>query len=584
MAAAGLLACTGLWGCGDDDDDDDGPIAGSTPAGIGGGAATMAPPAGTGGTPAPAGTGGAGTGGAGTGGSGGSPAMDCTTAGCPTGQFCVNKMCRTMCTEDPQCGSGESCCGGGCVDTDDARDHCGECGNECEPTERCNDGGCVALKCEVDFDASVPLDATDGCPANESCIEMSGEGVCMCGDDPSCPANETCNSAGDCRCGSNPGCASAETCCGGNRCANLDNDENNCGKCGKKCATGANCNSGACECEMAGFGECNGVCVALNTMSNCGTCGTVCETGTNCRDPNGSRPLGCYCPNVNYVPCNGACVEIGTTTHCGSCGDSCNAPETVCTNQECACPNAGQTACGNSCVDLDVGVTTGSGGSAVTTHCGACGLTCLTGAPCNNGVCGCPGGSTIDLYCDENPITGATDNVYACIDVNTEKNCGECGLECIDDSDCVGTMGSDVPADWDCVCRRSDAGKTHCPELGCRSLTETDSCGQCGRVCPAGIACTGGRCACPGGSTNNACPVDGKPTCVNLSADENNCGACGTVCGTGFECCNGTCVDIDSYDTDELNCGGCGTARCPATCGFFGISQCNCNDGVCQRP
>jgi hypothetical protein len=167
--------------------------------------------------------------------------------------------------------------------------------------------------------------------------------------------------------------------------------------------------------------------------------------------------------------------------------------------------------------------------------------------------------------------------VYACINVNTAKNCGDCGNECIDDSECRGTNGSDAPEDFDCTCLRSDAGKTHCRGLGCRSLTETDSCGECGRVCPSGIACTGGRCACPGGTGFNACPVDGKPACVDLASDENNCGECGRVCGGSSQCCNSVCVNVN---TDDANCGTCGH-DCNTENFLCALAQC-CAGGSCD--
>jgi hypothetical protein len=228
-------------------------------------------------------------------------------------------------------------------------------------------------------------------------------------------------------------------------------------------------------------------------------------------------------------------------------------------------------------VNLETGVDTDSSGNTLITHCGACGLTCQANATCNDGVCACPGGSNIDLYCDEHPVTGATDNVYACTDANTAKNCGDCGNSCIDDSQCRSIRTPiNSPDDYGCVCMGSDAGKTHCEGLGCRNLTEADSCGACGRECPSGVACTAGRCACPGGATFNACPVDGKPACVDLATDENNCGECGTVCGSGFQCCNSACVNIN---TDDANCGACGT-DCNTTNFFCAFTQC-CANGDC---
>lgn len=577
-----MLLCVAFGAaCGGDDDDKpsfagSGGFGGFFPGGSGGSA-----PGGSGGS-APVGTAGttSGSGGStsGSGGSAGStPAKPmCPSAGCPSGQFCVSDKCVDKCDADAQCGTAEKCCDGGCIDITTDRANCGACGTACDETERCVDSACTALMCMLDFDGGVALDV-NGCPDNERCVEKSGDGACMCGDGPSCPAPETCNADGACRCNDAAGCASSDTCCG-DGCKDLKNDEANCGKCGKQCASGATCNAGVCECDKAGYGDCDGTCVALNTATNCGVCGTACEAPSTCRDPSGSRPLGCYCPNVNEVPCDGACVALGTVDNCGGCGDSCNAPETACSNGKCQCPNANETACGNTCVNLANGIDTDTSGNTLIKNCGACGVTCMANAACTNGKCACPGAPTTDVYCDENRTTGATDGNFACIVPDTTKNCGDCGVACIDDSECRTAANANGPEDFSCVCIGADAGKTHCAGSGCVDpRTDEQNCGVCGRQCPKDISCTNSQCQCPAAAPD-LCVVDGEPKCIDFDSDEQHCGACGTVCGNGFECCGGSCVNIDTYDNSNTNCGSCGN-----TCNGFlcGIINC-CSNGSCN--
>jgi hypothetical protein len=93
---------------------------------------------------------------------------------------------------------------------------------------------------------------------------------------------------------------------------------------------------------------------------------------------------------------------------------------------------------------------------------------------------------------------------------------------------------------------------------------DEENCGGCGQACPAGAACTMGRCACSSGATVCA------GTCVDLKGDARNCGACGRACAAGQVCvagtclvtcqegetvCGGTCVNLRS---DSDNCGACG--------------------------
>ena len=118
---------------------------------------------------------------------------------------------------------------------------------------------------------------------------------------------------------------------------------------------------------------------------------------------------------------------------------------------------------------------------------------------------------------------------------------------------------------------------------GCATLaTDSQNCGQCGRACLPGQACSGSMCQCTP-------PLQQCATgCANTASDPNNCGVCGTICpatapfcssgacsascGAGLTPCGNACVDVAS---DLLNCGSC-NVQCAA-----GQS---CSGGLCQCP
>lgn len=591
------------------------------------------------------GGGGSGTGAAGAGGFAGNAGstpmpmgVTCGMTTCAVGQTCVENVCKTPCTMSSQCAGG-MCCDSVCVNTQTEHDHCGACETACAATETCESGSCSAAMCsgtpgqpvnpldDEDAGESGPVFESNGCPPNEECTDGASGPTCQCGAGASCPVDQTCSSGGMCQCGDGPGCAAGQACCDdecadvqtddghcgscghacgggstcsagncvcpnatdtacGDLCTNLQEDEAHCGGCeDAACATGATCEAGVCNCPDGEI-PCDGECVANDSEENCGTCGNSCDEPSTCRDPGspgtagGSLPLGCYCANVNEVPCDGVCVALGTAENCGACNDSCDAPSTTCRDRLCECPVVGETACGDHCVDLDVGETS----TDPIEDCGQCGITCLAGATCDTGLCSCPGGSSIDMYCDEDATTGAVDDMYMCIDVDTTKNCGGCGLACLDDSECEESGTGSAPDDFACNCIGTDASKTHCDGIGCRNLLEDESdCGECGTTCPGSATCLAGICDCPGAASVLACLVEDVLACVNTDTNEDHCGECDNDCDAGDECCGGSCVDPDTaYDDDNANCGMCGNV-CPNTgCGFLGLGACTCNgSGMC---
>lgn len=551
---------------------------------------------------------------------------------CATGS-CCSDYCVDTDTDRDHCGR----CGEGCpanLACEEGRCRMAMCAGE-PGTPVIADAGTDAATprdaggdADVSFDVDAGVDAglfgDSGCPSNEVCADTGDGPACQCGDGAGCPPDQDCQ-AGECRCGSMAGCEPGERCCRdgctdletdesncgfcgrqchsayaciagdctceqagetrcGESCVDLQADENNCGACGEVCANGATCKAGACECDGSGEIVCGDACVAADSNDNCGACGNACAGPASCRDPSGVLPLDCYCPNVNDVPCDGACVSLGSAQHCGACNDTCGAPADVCRGGSCQCPVDGETACGDQCVDLDAGRDIDTSPDATLfADCGACGVTCMADTTCSGGLCACPGGSSVDRYCDADPVTGATDGAFMCIDVDTTKNCGECGRACLDDSVCRGSGSADAPGDYACECVGGDLGKTHCDGVGCRDLdADQGHCGECGKACPNGIACTQGECACPGADSVDACLVGDEPQCVDTDTDVTHCGACGNACERGYECCNGACVNPVTYDADRNNCGACGV-QCPATgCGLLGLGPCACAQGTCQ--
>jgi hypothetical protein len=115
-------------------------------------------------------------------------------------------------------------CGAVCVNLNNDKNNCGQCGRVCSATDQTCKGG----QCQ--------------CP----------------------PLRQTvCNGA----------------------CVNTNNDKNNCGQCGRVCsASGQTCQGGSCNCPPLRQTVCNNACVDTNNdTSNCGRCGRVCTANETCR-------------------------------------------------------------------------------------------------------------------------------------------------------------------------------------------------------------------------------------------------------------------------------------------------------------
>lgn len=158
------------------------------------------------------------------------------------------------------------------------------------------------------------------------------------------------------------------------RCADVQTDPSNCGRCGVACASNQICADGACRLDCPDdFEVCGDECRNLRTdPDNCGACGNACARLEVCN--NGRCDTSCG----NLTSCNGICRDLEhDPSNCGSCGAACN-PGDVCVDGECSLVcGPGITNCDGVCRDLRVDPA----------NCGACGNRCGARQTCNAGMC-----------------------------------------------------------------------------------------------------------------------------------------------------------------------------------------------------
>lgn len=129
---------------------------------------------------------------------------------------CVDHDCVCAANSDTACADGEACCDDGCADLATDPDHCGSCGNDCNPAQSCAAGVCVCPPDTCPRNFVQQPDCTCACPAgfelvNGGCFRicnttscpgsaclcqgsMAGSGNFLCVDrlgmGPACPASD----------------------------------------------------------------------------------------------------------------------------------------------------------------------------------------------------------------------------------------------------------------------------------------------------------------------------------------------------------------------------------------------------------
>lgn len=130
----------------------------------------------------------------------------------------------------------------------------------------------------------------------------------------------------------------------------------------------------------------------------------------------------------------------------------------------------------------------------------------------------------------------------SCVSLDRESNCGACGNQCMDGTECAANGGS-----FSCQCPEFT---DRCPgSTQCEFLESEENCGACGNTCPMGSFCgfDGAAFACEcSGLTEQLCPAG----CVEID-DPMNCGGCGIVCNVGDACIDqggGIFACVTGYD------------------------------------
>jgi len=143
-------------------------------------------------------------------------------------------------------------------------------------------------------------------------------------------------------CGNYVCCAAGQSCCSGH-CANLNNDVQNCGGCGRQCAAPppnevVTCVAGLCQYDCApGAVDCSGTCTFLKTdPANCGACGNVCPDSAPTCDQGTCSDV--VCPGGGTL-CFGVCTNISfDPSNCGGCGIVCSGATPACIGGICQSP------------------------------------------------------------------------------------------------------------------------------------------------------------------------------------------------------------------------------------------------------
>jgi hypothetical protein len=204
---------------------------------------------------------------------------------CPSGQACVKGVCGSDCPPgDSVCSIADSGRAGKCVNTKTDNTNCGLCGKVCKQGEICFGGACSGT-CGT---------AQQG---QTGCFTDGGSPYCanLKNDNQNCGAcGKTCASDLVCVSGVCQGsCTVEQTKCGGDGgpvyCANLKTDNANCGVCGKTCGVLEACQEGGCNSQCSGSQSLclpdggTPYCAALlSDTANCGVCGKVCPSGYAC--------------------------------------------------------------------------------------------------------------------------------------------------------------------------------------------------------------------------------------------------------------------------------------------------------------
>lgn len=188
---------------------------------------------------------------------------------CMAGELCSQGSCASA------CGGGTTKCGSECVDTKSDPRNCGSCGKGCQANEVCMAGACATscgastMKCGMSCVNTMTDPTNCGgcgtmCTNGQSCV--GGKCALACAQPTSlCDASMLDGGAQD----GGPM---------GQYCANLQEDNNNCGACGVQCSgTTPLCKGGKCVFSSCGVKQCD----QGSDVANQNLTWTVCQADCN---------------------------------------------------------------------------------------------------------------------------------------------------------------------------------------------------------------------------------------------------------------------------------------------------------------
>ena len=239
----------------------------------------------------------------------------------------------------PECKSTETVCSGVCVDLQGDSLNCGKCGAECGTGLVCVKGAC-ATSCPPG-NSACGGDAGTGAKCVNTKTDNTNCGGCgkVCKSGEVCAGSQCVGSCGT----QTVGQTSCVSDAGASYCANLKNDNQNCGACGKACPSDQVCALGVCQgsctVDQTKCGGDGGPAYCANTKTdnaNCGACGKTCGVLEACVD--GTCSSFCTSFQKLCVPDGGApsCIDYLTDNkNCGTCGNVCPVNKPMCSGGAC---------------------------------------------------------------------------------------------------------------------------------------------------------------------------------------------------------------------------------------------------------
>ncbi|MFO0725635.1 MAG: choice-of-anchor D domain-containing protein [Myxococcota bacterium] len=350
---------------------------------------------------------------------------------------------------------------------------------------------------------------------------------------------------------------------------NLDNDGQNCGRCGTICSAqngAASCVNRACVVASCNpnFDDCNGQYAdgcevdLRSTLNHCGTCSRACsaQNGTASCNNGNCAIAGC---NTGFFDCNSTYADgceanlVSDINTCGSCSTQCSVQNggAVCNNRRCEVAScvAPWRDCNTSYVD---GCETNTDSSIA--HCGGCNQPCTVSngtAVCNAGTCGVGTCNGVFRDCNGQSADGCETNTDS-----NPMNCGACNRAC---SVANGTPGCAGGSCTIAGCTLPFADCDNVETNGCEANLSTSilTCGNCTTSCSV---------------------ANGVPTCLG--------GSCGILsCIAPWRDCDGQYLTgcETNTDTSLAHCGGC-NLPCNVANGTPLCSAGSCTVGACSAP